>query len=91
MNFKCKKTNDCFENASTYEYMTEVKNNEILPELSSLGSCRTETKFRKPFFFIDMHDGTKLKGVLDSTVFKASFFGDTDGRKTDFEAFLESI
>lgn len=91
MQFKCKKTNNCFPDAETYEYKTDYTNEYLRKYFEGMGNYSVNYKFKKPIFFLDLHDKTNVKGVMNDSFFKASFFGDSAFAKKNFERILENI
>lgn len=88
--FSCKKAENCFSASETYAYALTVPMDEgFIARLEKLGELQVKRNLRRPFFFLDLADGTEAKGVLDDDVMKVSFPANSLERsKAEFEAKL---
>ena len=71
MKFRCKKTENCFAGAQTYEYELPITGQELT---ALLGGCDiTENhRFRRPVFSA-RRGGMEIKGILAARVVKVNY------------------
>ena len=88
MKFQCKKVENCFAEARTYEYRLPVTGQELAGRLS--GFTVTENhRFRRPVFSAK-RDGLEVKGILAANVVKINYTaGNWEKEKQEMEEWLE--
>ena len=90
MNFQVKKSENCFSDCETYEYLLPLTGKELLGFLN--GWCiRVNQKLRRPAAIAEKN-GVILKCTLDGNVFRVSFPCSTHSAKKEaFEDFLRNL
>ena len=71
MIYRCKKVENCFAGARTYEYELPVTGEELLSFLEGW-ERRENHKFRRPVFSAK-RDGLEIKGILAAHVVKVNY------------------
>lgn len=90
MNYRCKKTENCFAEARTYEYELPVTGAGLLAHLEGW-EIRENHKFRRPVFSAKK-DGLEIKGILASCLIKINYTADGwEQEKEQMEAWIRSI
>ena len=90
MNFNVKKSENCFSDSETYEYLLPVTGRELIYFLNSW-NIRKNENLRRPAAIAEK-DGIIIKCVLEFNIIRVSF--QEDGCpviKQKFEAFLRSL
>lgn len=89
MKFTCKKTENCFADSQTYEYVLPVSGEALLGRLAGWETRRNE-KLRRPTFSAD-RGGVNVKGTLAGNAVRVSY--PTDGspaEKAKFEEWMRT-
>lgn len=90
MNFDCKKTENCFVDSQTYEYLLPVIAEKFLECLDETWEKRCNQKLRRPVFIAE-RDGTRIKGILAGNVIRVSFLNDSwEILKNNFEEWMRT-
>lgn len=90
MDFKCQKTENCFEHSSTYAYVLPVFAHEFLPHLEGW-EVRINEKLRRPVFIADK-GGVNIKAIVAAKELRVSFPDHSaDIEKALFELWLEGL
>ncbi len=90
MTWRCKKVENCFAGASTYEYELPVTGQELLAFLEGW-EIRENHKFRRPVFSAK-RGPLEIKGILAARVVKVNYPADTwEEEKERLERWLEQI
>ncbi len=90
MRYRCKKTENCFAGARTYEYELPVTGGELLVFLEGW-EIRENHRFRRPVFSAK-RNGLEIKGILASCVVKVNYTEEGwEKEKGELEAWLEGI
>ncbi|MCI8586030.1 MAG: hypothetical protein HFI92_09075 [Lachnospiraceae bacterium] len=90
MTWRCKKVENCFAGASTYEYELPVTGQELLAFLEGW-EIRENHKFRRPVFSAK-RGPLEIKGILAAHVVKVNYPADTwKEEKERLERWLEQI
>lgn len=90
MNYRCKKTENCFAGARTYEYELPVTGTEFLTYLKDW-EIRENHKFRRPVFSAKK-DGLEIKGILASCLIKINYTAvGWEKEKERMETWIRSI
>jgi len=90
MKFECKKTENCFADAQTYEYRLPISG-EAFSRFLSGWEVRVNAKLRRPVFLADKN-GVHVKGLLAHNVIRASFPQSRwEAEKAAFETWLGGI
>lgn len=90
MKFECRKTENCFADAQTYEYRLPVSG-EAFSHFLSGWEVRVNQKLRRPVFLAEK-GGVHVKGLLSHNVVKASFPEDRwEAEKAAFEQWLGGL
>lgn len=92
MNYRCKKTEDCFAAARTYEYELPVTGAELLTYLGPDGwELRENHKFRRPMFSAKKN-GLEIKGILAARIVKVNYTAEGwETEKEQMEAWMKCI
>lgn len=91
MEYKCKKTENCFENSETYEYRLPVTGETFIAFLPEGASLRKNERLRRPVFIAD-HGGINIKGMLAADRIRVSFPAeDCERRKSEFEDWIGGL
>lgn len=89
MNFTCKKTENCFADSQTYEYVLPITGEELL-YMMALWETRRNDKLRRPTFAAD-RDGVNLKGALAGNIARVSYPTERwEAEKAKFEDWLRA-
>lgn len=90
MRFSCKKVEDCFAQARTWEYELPVSGEELCDFLEGW-EIRENRKFRRPMFSAKK-GGLELKGILAARVVKVNYPEENwEEEKEKMERWLERI
>lgn len=90
MRFSCKKVENCFAQARTWEYELPVSGEELCAFLEGW-EIRENRKFRRPVFSAKK-DGLELKGILAARVVKVNYPEENwEEEKERMERWLEQI
>lgn len=90
MNYRWKKTENCFAQARTYEYELPVTGAEFLAYLDGW-EIRENHTFRRPVFSA-RKDGLEIKGILAANVVKINYTAEGwEKEKEGLEKWLGSI
>lgn len=90
MNYRWKKTENCFAQARTYEYELPVTGAELLAYLDGW-EIRENHTFRRPVFSA-RKDGLEIKGILAANVVKINYTAEGwEKEKEGVEEWLGSI
>ena len=90
MNFKVIKTENCFADSETYEYILPVTGEKMLPYLENW-DIRINRKLRRPTV-IAQKGHIIIKCTLEGTVFRVSYPNDfLREHKTKFEQILRGL
>lgn len=69
-----KKIEDCFANRKTFAYLFPFSvTEEGLMKYGDRGELRIKKNFRRPCYFLDLHGGIRIKGILGESQMKVSF------------------
>lgn len=91
--WNCKKIENCFANTRSFAYgFSFPVTEELLERYADCGSLRVKKNFRRPCYFLDLHDGTRIRGILGEEQAKASFPEDNwESCKEHLEAELDRL
>ncbi len=90
MIFQCKKTENCFSGARTYEYELPVTGGELLSFLEGW-ELRENHKFRRPVF-LAKRGGLEIKGILASHIVKINYTEEGwEKEKEELEAWFRRL
>ena len=90
MKFRCKKTENCFAGARTYEYELPVTGEELLSLLDGW-ERRENHKFRRPVFSAK-RGGLEIKGILAAHIVKVNYTeAGWENEKEELERWLEEV
>ena len=90
MNYICKKVENCFAEARTYEYKLPITGAELLVYLKDW-EIRENHKFRRPVFSAKQ-GALEIKGILASNVVKVNYTAKGwEEEKEQIEAWMEKI
>lgn len=90
MNFQVKKSENCFSDCETYEYLLPLTGKELLSILKGW-NIRLNQKLRRPAAIAEKN-GVVLKCTLSGNLFRISFPNTTQpGLKDEFEHFLRRL
>ena len=88
MEFRCKKTENCFAGARTYEYELPVTGKELTRLLADW-DIRENHRFRRPVFSA-RREGMEIKGILAARVVKVHYTEENwEEEKKGLERWLE--
>ena len=88
MKFQCKKVENCFEEARTYEYRLPITGGELAARLPGF-QVTENRRFRRPVFSAKK-DGVEVKGILEARVVKINYTaGNWEEEKKRMEQWLE--
>ncbi len=90
MNFQCKKVENCFAEARTYEYAIPITGKELLAFLDGW-EIRENHRFRRPVF--SAKQGVlEIKGILAACVVKINYSaGGWEQEKEKMEQWLNQL
>ena len=88
MKFRCKKTENCFAGARTYEYELPVTGQELAGRLAGW-EVKENHRFRRPVFSA-RKDGVEIKGILAAQMVKVNYTEENwEREKKGLERWLE--
>ncbi|MBS6398000.1 MAG: hypothetical protein KH452_12795 [Clostridiales bacterium] len=88
MRYTCKKTENCFAEARTYEYELPVTGSALCTRLEGW-EIRENHRFRRPVFSA-RRGALEIKGILASNVIKINYTADNwETEKGQIEKWLE--
>ncbi len=91
--FEVEKIDNCYAHSQTFGYALQTAiNDDLVSRLAELGELEINRKFRRPFFLLQLADGSEIRGALGDDRMKASFPDEKfEESKRHFEADLERI
>ena len=90
MNFACKKVENCFAEARTYEYELPVTGEELCSLLSGW-EIKENYKFRRPVFSAKKGK-LEIKGILKARVIKVNYTAENwEAEKEEIETWLAHV
>lgn len=90
MRFTCKKVENCFAEARTYEYELPITGAELCPLLEDW-EVKENHKFRRPVFSAKK-GAMEVKGILAARVIKVNYTAENwEMEKEKMEQWLESV
>lgn len=90
MKFRCKKTENCFAGAQTYEYELPITGQELTALLGGWEITENH-RFRRPVFSA-RREGLEIKGILAARVVKVNYTRENwEEEKRGLEQWMEEI
>ena len=90
MEFRCKKTENCFAGARTYEYELPITGQELAALLDGWEITENH-RFRRPVFSAQK-EGLEIKGILAARVGKGNYTQENwEEEKRGLEQWMEEI
>ena len=90
MKFRCKKTENCFAGAQTYEYELPITGQELTALLGGWDITENH-RFRRPVFSA-RREGLEIKGILAARVVKVNYSRENwEEEKRGLEQWMEEI
>lgn len=90
MKFRCKKTENCFAGAQTYEYELPITGQELTALLGGWDITENH-RFRRPVFSA-RKEGLEIKGILAARVVKVNYTRENwEEEKRGLEQWMEEI
>lgn len=90
---RCQKVENCFANAQTYRYWLDGRVDEdVVKRLQFFGTSFVKRNLRRPFFRIEMEEGSQIKGMFGDDSIKVSYStSDWEEEKEQWEQQAQKI
>lgn len=91
--FTCNRVENCFSKTAVFQYRLSFKINDLfLNQFEQVGIVKCYRNFPRPYFNINLPDGTAVKGVMSDVALKVIFpFEAAEESKKIFEQLLITI